>query len=125
MTKRDFEKFIKDSIKDLPLEKQEELLKKIHYKWIDDIHTKFKDRMKKRYIKCTSCNKYSLKSKYKKTIKEELCKGVCVFSDCGYGDDDVYADVTYMVEYYVCPHCDGLTEKTRWTLKEENIHKSR
>ena len=76
--------------------------------------------MKKSYIKCKECGKYSLKSKFKLGIEEKLVKGVCVYRDCGYGDDDQYADVTYSVLYGICPYCGGKNERDRITIKEEN-----
>ncbi len=39
---------------------------------------------------------------YKETSIEH---SQCVYSDCGYGDDDVYADIEYSHVYQKCPKC--------------------
>ena len=120
MKKRDFETFIKGILKDLPLEKQEDILKKIQHKWLPDIQKKLSNRIKKNYFKCSKCGRYSLKKRFDIIYDQELVKGVTVYSDAGYGDDDKFADVTYSVEYLVCPICKGLTEKSRYPIAESN-----
>lgn len=123
MTKKDFDSFIKESLKDLPLEEQEEILKKIQYTWLPNIKEKLNKRIVKSYFKCSKCGRYSLKKRFKITYGTELVKGVTVYTDAGYGDDDELADVTYSVKYRVCPLCKELTEESRYYESESNRHR--
>lgn len=123
MTKRKFENFIEENLKNLPLEKQEELLDKISNKWIPDIEDKFHKKIEKGYKKCSKCNKYFLKTKYTKTWETETYKDELVYSDAGYGDDDEYADVTYNIEYLICPSCGAKNENKKMYLHMKNRHK--
>lgn len=74
-----------------------------------------------KYKYCSACKKYYLKKNEKRDQTVELVHGVCVYRDCGYGDDDEYADVTYAVTYSVCPLCHKHNEKLfKHTLGESN-----
>ncbi len=123
MTKKDFENFIRSNLKDLSLEEQEKILIKIRRTWMPDIIKKFDNRIEKSYNHCPKCGKYSLKKKCRVETKEVTDYGVTVYTDCGYGDDDEIADVTYLVYYNVCPVCGGLTEKNRYEIRETNRHR--
>lgn len=74
----------------------------------------------KNLLRCPKCGKYinpqSVESKYKN--KTEL--GVCIYSDCGYGDDDEYADITYQIIYKKCPFCNNDIETSRYKISESN-----
>ena len=120
MTKREFQKIIKDALKDLPLEKQDELLDKIHYNWMNEIHNLFNKKLRDKYYKCSKCGKYYQKSKCSSTYRTEVERGVTVYVDSGYGDDDEFADVTYNVEYVTCPFCGKEKEKSKMWLGESN-----
>ena len=68
-------------------------------------------------IHCGHCDNYFSNSDatYKeetRTIRE------CVYTDCGYGDDDLYADVKYKILYYICPYCGNDTEKSKQYISE-------
>ena len=120
MEKRDFEAFIKENLKNLPLEEQEEILNSIGSEWLPAIKDKLNRRIEKSYYKCSKCGRYSLKKRFKTSNGERLVKGVTVYSDAGYGDDDEIADITYSVKYLVCPFCNGLTEQSKYPLVESN-----
>ena len=45
MTKREFEKLLKDSMSKLPLEKQEEFLNKVKNNWILDVIQNFNENV--------------------------------------------------------------------------------
>ena len=53
---------------------------------------------------CRNCEKYyprdSVTQEQKKKTSVET-----ILSDCGYGDDDVIADVTRLFTYNICPVC--------------------
>lgn len=68
---------------------------------------------------CGSCESYFPKNNVK--IKEEIethCE--CVFTDCGYGDDDRFADVTYSYVYGICPYCGARKFINRIYLFQKN-----
>lgn len=69
------------------------------------------------YHRCSKCGRYSPKEKCRFEREEKIHKDVKLFPDCAYGDDDMLADVTYFVEYIVCPFCGGLTK-----FKETMMH---
>lgn len=125
MTKRDFNSFINQNLKGLSLEKRLELLCKIQDLWLPDIKQKLDDKLDKNYTRCSKCKKYSLIKSFKYENKKEIRHGVTVYRDCGYGDDDEIADVTYSVVYAVCPICGGLTETNRYKIGESNRHRRR
>ena len=69
--------------------------------WIKE----YLQKLTEKYTCCSNCQKYSLTKSFKKTLKEEVRKGVLLHSDAGYGDDDQFGDVNYIVTYSVCPIC--------------------
>ena len=69
---------------------------------------------------CSKCKKWYDKKESINKIKTMLSKNVLTFSDAGYGDDDRYGDVTYLIYYHKCPYCHEETEDRRITLKIEN-----
>ena len=121
MNKKEFENFIKDCLKDLPVHKQEELLDKMQYVWLPDIQTRFAKKIASKELKkCEHCGKYFPFKEYSISFEKELVKDQTVYQDCGYGDDDEFADVLYDVEYLVCPSCKQKTEKRRSYISESN-----
>lgn len=125
MTKREFETFLKHTIADLPIHQQEKFLKRLQYKWMPEINRDFQEKISKKYLKCTYCNKYYLLTSYSIISNIELRKGILVYTDAGYGDDDKIADVTYNVSYYLCPVCGRKMEKDRYQISETNRRKMR
>jgi len=125
MTKKDLENFVRSNLKDLPLEEQERILTKMCNTWIPDITKKIRDRIKKSSFKCSKCGRYSLKKNFRVEFKTETCCGVTVLSDCGYGEDDLIADVTYLITYNVCPICGGFTKTRAEDIGEKNHRRRR
>ncbi len=119
MTKREFDDFITESLRGMTLEEQEIYLRKLHG-WITRRQEKLSERIRKSYIKCNKCKKYLLRTKPTIVHQYEMKQGECIWRDSGNGDDDIFADVTYDVYYYICPYCGAKIEKTRYAIKEEN-----
>lgn len=69
---------------------------------------------------CKRCGMYYPKEQAKQTQFTEEGTGCC--PDCGYGDDDVLYDCTYIVTSNVCPLCGGLTEVSRYEMNRRNQH---
>lgn len=89
----------------MSLESKEELLLKMKSIWIPSII----NDIKKNYKKCPNCKKYSLKSKFK-TLHQSETRIETTYTDCGYGDDDKYGEVEYMIMYEECPLCNNKTK---------------
>lgn len=87
---------------------------------IDSRLSKLIASFNKQYTYCANCKKY-YKTKTEKSDVDEYTMNVCVYRDCGYGDDDEYADVTYRAIYRVCPLCKKRNgESYRYPIKESN-----
>lgn len=100
MTKKDFEKYLNEQFREIPLEEQERLLIKMEREWIPSI---LKRKLEK-YTMCDSCKKYSLTKRFKTiTIKNRRIE--TTYRDAGYGDDDMIGEVEYLYYYLVCPIC--------------------
>ncbi len=106
MTKKEFENYIYQQMHFFTIDEQVKLLEKIKNEWIPDLINK----KTKNYSKCPICKKYALKKRFKKRSFYVVKEDVLVFSDAGYGDDDEYADVKYLVTYATCPLCGKETE---------------
>ncbi len=109
MNKEDFTKFLNESLKGFPLEKQIQIIEKMKAEWIPKIVIE----KTKNYVLCEHCGRYSLEKNNKKTYNREK-RIQSTYTDAGYGDDDLYGEVEYIVEYSICPHC----------LKKKEISKS-
>lgn len=73
-------------------------------------------------IYCSGCDSYWAKDQVMVGSFTETKKGECVFTDCGYGDDDEFADVTYNHIITRCPKCgQELSRQSIW-MKETNRH---
>ena len=70
---------------------------------------------------CEGCTQYFPKLNAKEFNKRETVRE-CVYQDCGYGDDDEYADVTYLCFYTKCPYCGAWKRTRKLYIKEENRH---
>lgn len=90
----------------------------------EDLSKELESRRKiftSKYKHCSTCGKYYLRKDEKKDSVNELHRGVCVWTDCGYGDDDVFADVTYLVTYAICPLCKKHNDiLSKFTINESN-----
>ena len=82
--------------------------------------SKIYDELTKGYKFCGCCCKFSLPEKWVRSQEEKEIKNVCVYSDCGYGDDDRYADITYLIDYEICPLCKGKEMKYKWEISRKN-----
>lgn len=74
--------------------------------------------------RCASCGKHSPKEEWKKTSRKETTTE-CTYTDAGYGDDDMFGEVTRLNTYRACPIC-GAEEKidSMW-LHTENERRRR
>lgn len=108
MNKKEFEKYINSKLRNMSIEKQEELLRKIKDKWIPELL----ERKLKNYTKCNKCGKYSLTRKFK-TITNTETRIETTYVDAGYGDDDRQGEIEYLVYYSVCPVCGNKKEERK------------
>ena len=112
MNKKTFEKFINDSLKDIPLEKFEQELLKMKNDWIPQIL----EKKKKNHIKCSSCGKYSKIKDFKTEEKIEV-NVETTFTDAGYGDDDMLGEVERIYVYRICPICQKKEVQSKHFLR--------
>ena len=105
MNKKEFTSYIKTNINNLSIEKQIEILNKIQEEYVPYIQ----ERILKNKILCCNCDKYSNKVKFKTITKQEN-RIETTYTDAGYGDNDMYGGVEYLVKYRICPLC-GFEEK--------------
>ena len=106
MTKREFDKLLTESLKGMSLEKQEIQLRKLQ-DWISQKQDKLQAKINKSYIKCSKCERYSLRNKL--TIIDQYEKRQSKYSI----DDDFLPDITYHIYYYICPNCGTKIEMAR------------
>ena len=120
MNKREFEAFIKHVMSDLSIAEQEKLIDKICWSWCPEIYKKFNDNLNAKYLKCPKCKKYISRKYFSIESTEVKECGVLILRDCGDGDNDRVADITYEVIYDVCPHCGKKIQKSKHEIKREN-----
>lgn len=108
INKTSLKQYLLNNLKGISLEDKEKLLLKIQKEWIPSIL----DGLKKKHTYCNYCKKYSYTSKFKKIQEIETCTEI-TYWDCGYGDDDRYGEVEYLVEYLKCPLCGKEKEVNR------------
>lgn len=112
MNRRDFEKFLNNQLKGMPLEKVELELEKIQQKWIPEIL----EKKKKGKQKCNACGKYSPVKEFK--IENEIkIITETTYTDCGYGDFDRIGEVERLYVYEICPLCGNKKEKDSTRLR--------
>lgn len=112
MKEIDFINYLDESIKSLSLEKQKLILEEMKNKWI----SKYIEEKFKMYSLCNGCGKYSLTEDNKKIFEiEDHTEAIHI--DAGYGDDDTYGKVRYLVEYSICPNCLKKTEKSKELIR--------
>ena len=135
MNKKDFKKYIEENISGLSLERQIKELQKIQNVYLTEFinlrkkkeGTWIQDKDKDKYIFCSKCQKYYLKSKWKEEYVKEV-RTVTTYIDAGYGDYDREGDVEYMVVYHTCPECEYSKETKKHyikTLREWNRREGR
>ena len=82
---------------------------------------KVRKDLQENYIYCEKCSGYYPKANLQTVSDTEVIIGECVYTDAGYGDDDMFADVAYLVTSYVCPNCGNkVKEKGRSILSTSN-----
>lgn len=119
MNKQTFIRFLNQELKYKTLEeKVADVLKIKNSAWLDD----YIKQITKNYTLCPHCQKYSLTKKLKNISEQIIEHNVCVYQDAGYGDNDQFASVTYLVFYDICPKCDHKIETSRLTLDISNRH---
>ena len=112
--KTKFQNFIKTWLSNLSIKEQDELLDMA----INEME-EYRKIIKDNKIHCRACGEY-FDNTVKTTSEECTLKNECVYSDSGYGDTDEYADVTYLITFYICPYCGHKNEKRRMYLREAN-----
>lgn len=78
-----------------------------------DIGQKLNSEFYKKFTYCKVCGRYYKTELQKEETIIETDHRVCVYRDCGYGDDDEYADVTYEKTFAVCPLCKKRNRELR------------
>jgi len=68
---------------------------------------------------CGRCETYHHKSDVKTTSRHET-RHELTYADAGYGDDDMYGDVTYLFVYKICPNCGYENVKEKFWLSTKN-----
>ena len=68
---------------------------------------------------CEKCKTYHYKSDVKTTSRQET-RNELTYCDAGYGDDDMYGDVTYLFIYEVCPNCGYEKVKNKFFMSVKN-----
>ena len=119
MTEREFNTWLSQCLKDLSLQEQEVVLKKMDC-WLQERQRHVNEEIGKSYIKCNKCGNYTPKSMCEVETQIEEVLHELFLQDGGFGGLDIYADITYRLELYVCPHCGGLIEKSRCMIEKKN-----
>lgn len=86
---------------------------------ISHLKQKMED-LKKSANYCRKCEMYYPKEQAKQTTSTK--EGTGCDPDCGYGDDDILYDCTYVITYDVCPLCGGLNEVNSYETNVRNRH---
>ena len=118
MNKTDFKKYINAQISGRTPEKQLDEIDKI-IEYAKEYKEIIRARIEKRYTYCVACEKYYRTKSYKYT-EADVKTTICVYTDCGYGDNDEYAPAIYHIKYRICPKCGDRREiesKMTWRGK--------
>lgn len=114
MLKKDLFDFLDKSLEGLSVEQKEKTINRIVSKnYLQEYRKKITKGMKR----CPLCDKYyssklKLETDFRKEIREE-----CTYRDAGYGDDDRYGTVEYIVKYNKCPKCKKFFEVKKYMNK--------
>lgn len=108
MNKLELKKYLNTQIADCTPEKQLAEIDCI-IEYINAYKQKVKAKIGKRYIYCSRCGKYYLTKSYKIEERDKRTT-ICVYTDCGYGDDDEYAPAIFHIKERVCPKCGNRKE---------------
>lgn len=118
INKTEYRKNITQQAKDLPIEDQLKIIKKEQknientQQWLKEIRT----QLLKNYTYCNKCEKYS-KTKDFKTLSIKEVRQETTYTDCGYGEDDTWGNVEYVIDYQICPLCNHKKQITKHYLR--------
>ena len=99
----------------LPVEERLRLIN-LYKIYMDNEATK----LKKENFYCKGCHRYFARKEAKFESMTEVVNGECVFRDAGYGDDDTFADCSYIVLKAICPYCGAKIETARHRIGYSN-----
>ena len=75
-------------------------------------------RLTKDAYRCEDCKRYFTSSEAGDAIITAESQYELVYSDCGYGDDDEYAQCDYKVINMKCPYCDYMNKVSRIKVRQ-------
>ena len=77
-------------------------------------------KLKRENYYCQGCHNYFARNEAHFESITEVVNGECVFRDAGYGDDDTFADCSYIVLKAICPYCGAKIETARHRMGYSN-----
>lgn len=115
LSAEEFRKFLEPYLSDLDINEKVAMLGTIRTDYINELE----NDLIKDYTLCYGCFKYYPKSDKITRVEEETAVET-IITDCGYGDNDVLADVTRQTLYEVCPLCGYKESKISHILEMKN-----
>jgi len=122
MKEKTFKEFIRKQFYNKTLKQKLDVIEK-ESKWINEIWEEL-EKESESYIQCEHCENYFKKEEYKSSY-ERVTSCEVTYTDCGYGDDDMYGDVTRLVQKLECPKCGKITEGDKHWLSTTNERRRR
>lgn len=115
---KELEQFLDKNLDSMLISKQIKVLDNIKHHFIDEY---IKNKLKNvKY--CEYCKEYFNKEQWDEIHRIET-HNECTYIDSGYGDDDMFGDVTSEYIYQVCPFCKKEKFKNKYIMKIENEKK--
>ena len=108
MNKRVLKQFLKMQIDGLSPKKQLAELDDIK-EYLFKFRSETEDKIAKKFTYCNTCKEYYPTKSYK-LEERDVNYTICVYTDCGYGDDDEFAPAIFHVTEYICPKCGNRKE---------------
>lgn len=105
MTKKDFEKYINEQFKNIPIKKIEHDLTKMKNVWLPQIL----DKIYKNQIQCKSCGNYLNENDFKIEIQKEIHTEITYDKK----QEEKIGRVEYIVTYNICPICENKEIKSK------------
>ena len=100
----------------LPLNEQIDLLEKLQDS-LNKLADEVDENRRNNYYRCGYCRKYYKKEAVEKVVDKQRHHEY-VYTDCGYGDDDLVAEFEDTNLYFICPDCNERTFVERISRKE-------